>query len=170
MTPAGAQVTVVGLGHTLLGDDAIGVAVVQAFESAYVTPSSVEVVDVGSCGLDLVGYLLDSERLIFVDALVADAPVGTVRTVDQEALLRARPAGPRFNPHEPAICDALALLDLAGRGPREAILVGIVPGSMDVGAALSDAAAAAIPRALEEIVRHLTRFGVGVLPRRVGRV
>jgi hydrogenase maturation protease len=169
MAVAGAQVTVVGLGHTLLGDDAIGVAVVQAFERAFVIPPSVKVVDVGSCGLDLVGYLLDSERLIFVDALVADAPVGTVRTLDQQALLGARPAGPRFNPHEPAICDALELLDLAGRGPSEALLVGIVPGAMDVGAELSDAASAAIPRALEEIVGHLTRFGVG-LTRRAGRV
>ncbi|MDB4945915.1 MAG: (NiFe) hydrogenase maturation protein HypF [Labilithrix sp.] len=156
----GPQVSVVGLGNTLLGDDALGVVVVQALERAYVIPSSVNVVDAGTSGLDLVGYLLDSEHLIFVDAMIADAPPGTVRTVQQAALLAAQPVGPRLSPHEPAISDVLTLLELAGRGPRDAVLVGIVPESTDVGVELSAAAAAAVPYALDEVVRHLGRFGV----------
>lgn len=159
------HVSIVGLGHTLLGDDALGVVVVQALERAYVIPSSVNVVDAGSCGLDLVGYLLDSEHLIFVDALVADAPAGTVRTVLQAELHAAHPTGPRLSPHEPAIHDVLTLLDLAGRGPREAVLVGIVPESTEVGVELSAAATAAVPHALDEVVRHLGRFGIDLSKR-----
>ncbi|HEY0467510.1 MAG TPA: carbamoyltransferase HypF [Polyangiaceae bacterium] len=153
-------VTVVGLGHALLGDDALGLAVVRELEQSFALPPSVTIVDAGSCGLDLVGYLLDSERLIFVDALLATAPPGTIRTVPYDELLAARPSGPRMSPHEPAIHDALSLLDLAGRGPREALLVGIVPDSMDVGVELSPRVSAAVPLALEEVVKHLRRFGV----------
>jgi len=159
-----ARIAVIGLGHALLGDDAVGVAVVAALERSYVIPDSVALVDAGSSGLDLGSYLLDREQVIFVDALVDSAPPGTVRTVGHDELLAARSTGPRLAPHEPAICDALAVVNMAGRGPREALLVGVVPGNMDVGIQLSPLVSAAVPRALDEIVRHLLRFGVELAP------
>ena len=163
-----AAVTVVGLGHALLGDDGLGLAIVRALERDYVLPASVTVVDAGSCGLDLVGYLLDTERLIFVDAVIGTEPPGTVRTIGEAELRAARPSGPRFAPHEPAIHDALALLDLTGHGPKEAILVGIVPASLEVGVKLSSVVAAAVSRAVDEVVGHLERFGLVVPGRERG--
>jgi hydrogenase maturation protein HypF len=159
------RVTIVGLGHALLGDDGLGLAIVRALERDYVIPAAVTLVDAGSCGLDLVGYLLDTERLIFVDAVIGEEPPGTVRTVGEAELRAARPSGPRFAPHEPAIHDALALLDLIGEGLHEALLVGIVPASLEIGVELSAPVAAAVPRAVDEVVRHLARFGV-YMPRR----
>ena len=155
-----ARVAVVGLGHALLGDDALGLAVVRELDRKYAVPATLSVIDAGSSGLDLASYLLDLEQLIFVDALLAGEPPGTVRTFQHAELLAARPAGPRIAPHEPSIHDALALLSLAGRGPREALLVGVVPESMDVGVELSPAALRALPHALDEVVGHLRRFGI----------
>jgi len=162
-----ARVAVVGLGHALLGDDALGLAVVRALDSHYRVPASVAVIDAGTPGLDLAGHLLDCERLIFVDALVGSEPPGTVRTVRHDELLAARPAGPRFSPHEPSIHDALSLLSLAGHGPREAVLVGVVPGSLEVGVELSQTVSEALPRALDEVVGHLQRFGIELERRHV---
>lgn len=158
--------TVVGLGHALLGDDAVGLAVLRALETSYDLPSDVTVVDAGSCGLDLVGHLLDSEHLIFVDAVIGGTP-GTVRTVEETELRAARPSGPRFAPHEPAIHDALALLDLAGHGPRDAVLVGVVPACLEVGTELSAEVARAVPRAVSEVVRRLEDLGLTLVPKEV---
>jgi hydrogenase maturation protein HypF len=154
------RIAVIGLGHALLGDDALGVAVVQALDRTYVVPPSVAVIDAGSCGLDLVHHLLDRDHVIFVDALAEAAPAGTLRTVGRDELWAAKGAGVRLAPHEPAIHDALALASLAGRGPRDAVLVGVVPESLDVGVELSPAVSRALPRAVGEVVRLLSRLGV----------
>ena len=159
------RVAVVGLGHALLGDDALGLAVVQELERVYQVPPSVSVIDGGTAGLDLASHLLDCERLIFVDALVATEPPGTIRTFGHDELSALRPDGPRLAPHEPSIADALALLSLTGRAPLEALLVGIVPECLEVGVELSPVVARAVPRALDEVVGHLKRFGVEVSPR-----
>lgn len=160
-----ARVAVIGIGNALLGDDALGPEAVRALERDYVVPEVVEIVDVGTAGLDLVGYLLDRERVIFVDAIADRAPAGSLRTVGHDELLATPILGPRIAPHEPAIRDALAVADLAGRAPREAVLVGVVPASTDVGIGLSPEVAAVLPRAVDEIVRQLGRFGIAVTPR-----
>lgn len=47
------------------------------------------------------------------------------------------PSGIRVSPHEPTINDALIVLDFAGTAPREVVLVGEVPETLEGGMALS---------------------------------
>ena len=50
--------------------------------------------------------------------------------------------GTRVSPHEQTINDALFVLDVAGTAPRQVVLVGIVPSTLDGGIALSPAVVA----------------------------
>lgn len=147
-----ARVAIFGIGNVLLGDDGVGPFVVRFLENNYDFPDDVIVEDLGTPSLSLPGYLVDHQSVVFIDAIAADAPPGTIRTFTREEIMAVE-RGIRISPHEPSINDALIMLDFAGLGPREVTLVGIVPETLDGGVMLSDAVAAAVPKAAEIAAR-----------------
>ena len=155
------RVAVYGIGNILLGDDGVGPAVAR-YLSAHLDLPDVVVEDLGTPSLDLPSYLLDFEKVIFVDAVAADAPPGTIRTFTREEIMAVAP-GIRVSQHEPSINDALILLDFAGKGPRDVLLVGIVPQTLDGGVELSPAVARAVPLAAEVVKAHMTKVIAGAL-------
>ncbi len=150
---------VLGLGNVLMGDDGFGPAAIRAFEAEYVAGAEVEVVDVGTPGLDLMPWLADVDRVIIVDTIKSDAPPGSVRRYDKADLLRHAPSI-RVGPHDPGVKEALMLLEFAGRAPREVVLIGVVPERLGMSLDLTPAVQAALPLAVDAIVDALERFGV----------
>lgn len=151
-------VAVVGLGNVLVGDDAFGPYVVRLFEAGYDTGPEVRVLDLGTPGLDLVPHLEGLDALIVVDTVSADAEPGTIRLYHKDALL-ARPAPPRTNPHQPGVKETLLRLEVEGAGPRNVLLVGVVPERTETGVGLTPAVRAAAEEALAVIVAELERLG-----------
>jgi hydrogenase maturation protease len=146
-----------------MGDDGLGPSVVRRFEAEYVHDDAVEVVDLGTPGLDLLPWLIDAELVILVDTVKSDRAPGTVILYDKADIMRHAPMQ-RIGPHDPGVKDALFALDFAGRAPREVILIGVVPATTAMGLELSPAVEAAVPRALDEIVKALA--GAGIAARR----
>lgn len=143
-----------GIGNILMGDDGVGPAVVRHLASLSLPPDVI-LEDLGTPSLDLPAYLIGFDTVIFVDAVALDAAPGTIRVFSRNEIM-AVPTGIRVSPHEPSINDALIVLDFAGRAPREVVLVGVVPETLDGGMALSEAVASAVPRAAEIAVAHLS--------------
>lgn len=164
----GTVIYVLGIGNVLMGDDGFGPSVVRAFEAAYDAGAGVEVVDVGTPGLDLMPWLFDTDRVIIVDTVKSDAAPGTIRIYDKAEILKYAPAV-RVGPHDPGVKDALHAVEFAGRGPTEVTLIGVVPAITKMSTALSKPIAAAIPAAIEAIVRTLSRYGHAPI-RRTGAV
>jgi hydrogenase maturation protease len=152
------MISVLGIGNVLMGDDGVGPVAVRAFESEFIVPRDVQVIDLGTPGLDLLPWLADVDRVILVDAVRSDQPAGTVRVYDQADLLRYAPVA-RVGPHDPGVKEALHALEFAGRGPREVALIGVVPESTNMGLELTPAIQAAIPTVLLAIQITLVRFG-----------
>ena len=157
------KLAVYGIGNILLGDDGAGPAVVAHLSSGHVLPPEVTLEDLGTPSLDLPSYLAGYDAVIFIDAVAAGAAPGTIRTYTREEIV-AVPPGIRISPHEPTINDALIVLDFAGTAPRDVVLVGIVPETLDGGVALSAAVAAAVPRAAEVVEREVARRVTYALP------
>jgi hydrogenase maturation protease len=155
------SIFVLGLGNVLMGDDGLGPSVIRRFEAEYVCDSGVEVVDLGTPGLDLLPWLIDAERVILVDTVKSYRPPGSVIVYDKADIMRHAPMQ-RIGPHDPGVKDALFALDFAGRAPREVILVGVVPATTAMGLELSPVVATAVQRAIEEVVRALAAAGVTV--------
>jgi Hydrogenase maturation protease len=63
----------------------------------------------------------------------------------------------RVSPHEPTINDALIVLEFAGTAPREIVLVGVVPETLEGGMAPSARVAGAVGRAGEVVWREAAR-------------
>jgi len=155
---------VLGLGNVLMGDDGFGPAVVHAFEDAYVVVGDhVDVVDLGTPGLDLAPWLADADRVILIDTVKAKLPPGTLRLYDKADLVRATPSI-RAGPHDPGVKEALLALEFAGRSPRELTLVGVVPARIEMGLHLSPAVRAAVPKAVAAVVAALRAAGETVMP------
>lgn len=158
------RVGVVGLGNVLVGDDAFGPYVVRHLESRYDMGPGVEVMDLGTPGLDLAPHLEGLDALIVVDTVHSDGDPGTLKRYDKEALL-SRPSPPRTNPHQPGVKETLLRLEVEGLAPRTVLLVGVVPEQTETGVGLSAAVRAAAWDAVESIVEELMRLGYPVAPR-----
>jgi hydrogenase maturation protease len=76
-------VTVIGIGNTLMGDDGVGVRVAEELLAAGVGPGA-EVVVGSVAGMSLVGHLLDSRHVIFVDAIDAGDEPGSIFRFDPD--------------------------------------------------------------------------------------
>ena len=157
-------IRVIGLGNVLMGDDAFGPYMIQALQASLLLPRAVELLDLGTPGLDLIPFLAGTESIIILDTVRSEGRPGELRRYGREDLLR-QPPGPRLGPHDPGLREALAALELSGTGPREILLIGAIPDSVAMGARLSPAMRQAIEPAVIEVTRELRRRGVRVARR-----
>lgn len=152
---------VLGLGNVLMGDDAFGPAVVRAFDQQYAVDGDVEIVDLGTPGLDLTPWFADARQVIVIDTVNAPLPPGTLRLYEKRDLAQHAPCA-RVSPHDPGVRETVATLEFAGRAPQEITIVGVVPERTALTTELSAPVAAALPAAVEAIVAALERGGFTV--------
>jgi len=155
---------VLGLGNVLMGDDAFGPTVVHAFHQKYEVDGDVEVVDLGTPGLDLTPWFADARHVIVVDTVQAPLPPGTLRLYEKRDLAQHAPCA-RVSPHDPGVRETLATLEFAGRAPEDVTIIGVVPARTALTTTLSAPVAAAVPGAVEAVAAALERSGCTVEPR-----
>src|SRR5512141_1175058 len=78
------RLLVLGLGNVLCGDDGLGAVAISRIRARYEIPEGVSVLDGGTLGLALLPYVEDSEKVILVDAINAEAPPGSFVRLDGE--------------------------------------------------------------------------------------
>jgi hydrogenase maturation protease len=154
-----ARVGVAGIGNVLMGDDAFGPYVVRELQARYSFPPEVELRDLGTPGLDLTAYLEPLTALILVDTVKSTGAAGELRGYRRPDILRHAPL-PRLGPHDPSLKEALLMASLAGGGPGEVLLVGVVPAGVATGVGLSAEVRAAVPSAVAAVVAELDRMGL----------
>jgi hydrogenase maturation protease len=80
-----ANVCVIGMGNTLMGDDGVGVKVAEALASHDLGPG-IEVVAGGTAGMALSRYFAEADAVVVVDAIATDDVPGSVfRFTPEEA-------------------------------------------------------------------------------------
>jgi hydrogenase maturation protease len=134
-------VVVLGLGNVLCGDDGVGVAAVRALEDC--AAPGVHVIDGGTLGLALLDYFDADRALLILDAIAADAPPGTL--VRLEGADVAAAARARLSVHQVGVADLLDAARLTGREPSRLVLLGLVPGSLELAVDLTPPVAARLP-------------------------
>jgi hydrogenase maturation protease len=150
-------VSIIGLGNVFLGDDGFGPLAIETFRCEYAVESvAVEVLDLGTPGLDLAPYLYGRELVIVVDAVHADLPAGILSVFSEDDFAGQR-AKLRITGHDPGLWESLVHLRLAGEAPHELIVLGVSPESCGFAEQISpkllsiaSAAAATIARLLVE--------------------
>ena len=161
------DIRVIGLGNVLMGDDGFGPAVIREFRERYEVGAGVEVVDLGTPGLDLTPWMADAEHVVIVDTVKAKLAPGTLRIYDKADLTRHAPFA-RTGPHDPGVKECVLTLEFAGRAPAHITVVGAVPSECGMSLDLSPALQAAVPVAADAIADALGRHGAAVQRRAAG--
>jgi hydrogenase maturation protease len=152
-------VSVVGIGNVLLGDDGFGPLAVEMFRCEYECGSNVEILDLGTPGLDLAPYLYATDLVVIADAVHAEEKPGTLCVYCEDDLPALR-APLRLTDHDPGVGETLAHLRLAGNAPSEVIIIGVVPESCDLGKGISPSVMSSSSAVVDNIGRLLVERGI----------
>ncbi len=155
-----ANILVLGVGNVLLSDEGAGVRVVEQLQRSYVFPPQVELIDGGTMGLDLLGYLDDKSHLFIVDAIVSTQPPGSVlieKLLDPPAYFRQK-----ISPHQIGLSELLAVAAMQDCLPPAITLFGIVPLDLSTGIGLSREVSGAVGQVVLAVVQELGLLGVEV--------
>ncbi len=145
------RIVVLGIGNSLLGDEGIGIHVAREL-AARELPEGVEVVDGGTAGVALVDYVCEADRLIVVDAILRDAPGGTIFRLAPEEIGRDAPFA--SSPHGIGLLDLLDLAASSGSRP-ESVVFGVVPSHVGWGEELSPELAVAAAEVVRLVLGEL---------------
>lgn len=156
------DVIVLGLGNVLCTDDGAGVAALHQFRRGYDAPG-VQCLDGGTLGLSLLPQLEGAEQLFLLDAVLADAPPGTLVRLEGDEVGPAVYA--RLSPHQIGVSDLLDGARLLGRYPTRVVLLGVVPASIALGIERTAAVRAALPDLVRLLVDELVAIGCRPVPR-----
>ena len=152
------HVLILGLGNPLLGDEGIGVRVVEELQGLEL-PDGVTVVEGGTAGLGLVDLMKGYQKVIIVDAADMGHPPGcVVRFTPLEAQLKTVEAP--LSLHQIGLGEALTLAEALEVAPAERIIIGVQPSQVEMGAGLSPEVERAIPKIIRTILSELDATGI----------
>ncbi|MEV6162433.1 hydrogenase maturation protease [Streptomyces sp. NPDC052052] len=153
-----ATTLVAGVGNVFLGDDGFGVETVRHLASRSL-PRHVEALDIGVRGVHLAYQLLDGyDTLILIDATRRGGDPGTLYLIEADRPGRIEPQEALLDGHRMSPDAVLTLLGTLCEGtgclpPRRTLVVGCEPARVDEGIGLSDPVAAAVPEAVNMVLR-----------------
>jgi hydrogenase maturation protease len=152
MTTSDAHILVLGLGNTLLTDEAVGVRVLENLAAKKESEThELKLLDGGTMGLTLLVEMEDAEAMIIIDSAYLNAAPGTVQVFEGEEMdlfLRTRSR----NAHDIGLDDLMDALSLRQAVPHKRALSGVQPADLSVGETLTDAVAQAVPEAASRVV------------------
>jgi hydrogenase maturation protease len=148
---------VIGLGSPLMGDDGLGLLALEALRQSPAFEPEPLFVDGGTWGMNLLPFIERAERLLLIDAIRAGARPGEVVVIEREALPRG--LGIKLSPHQIDLQEVLALAELRGRLPREAVAIGLEPERVELGVGVGPAVARGLDALLERIAARLLAWG-----------
>jgi hydrogenase maturation protease len=147
---------VLALGNLLLGDDGVGLALLERIARYAEWGPAVELVDGGTAGLSLLGQLDGRTGLLVLDAVGLGAAPGTVHVLGLDDVLgMGRRAG---TAHEGNASELLQAAMLLGTVPARVVVVGVEPEVLRTGIGLSEPVSAALDAATRTAVRQLERL------------
>lgn len=156
--PARASVLVLCVGSSLMGDDGVGLAVLERLRDGW-TLDGAELVDGGTWGMNVLPAIESAERLLLVDAIRAGKEPGAVVRLDGDEIPRF--FATKLSPHQIDLKEVLALAELRGTLP-EVVALGVEPGRVELSTELSPEVEGALPELVRRAVAVLRGWGVAV--------
>lgn len=157
------RVVILGIGNLLLSDEGVGVRALEALWSSHQIPPEVNLIDGGTSAMEFLEDLEAVDLLIVLDAIQAKRPPGTfIRLSGDEVPVFFRTM---LSPHQIGLSEVLASLELLGRAPREAVVLGVVPLTLKTAMKLSAPVEARLPDLVMAAVRELEARGIYLRPR-----
>ena len=145
------DILVLGVGNLLLKDEGVGIHVIQALEKEGLPPN-VSLMDGGTGGLHLIGWIQDYNRIIMVDATLDHNPPGPIRLIRPHY---APDFPPLMSAHEIGLRDMIEAMILTEKLPDIQLIVVSAEDINEVGMDLTPVVQVAVPKVVEMIKQIL---------------
>jgi hydrogenase maturation protease len=157
MSTNSKRTVVIGLGNPLMGDDGLGLVVLERLHNEYTGAPDVELVDGGTWGMNLLPVIEDAGRVILIDAIDVGATPGTPVRLERARLPRY--LATKISPHQVDLRDVLGLAELRGTLPNDTIALGLQPQRVAFGEGLSDVIRCRVDDLVTLVVQELAARG-----------
>lgn len=129
-------VVVLGLGNPLMGDEGIGVSLVERLANLAADYPSVDFLDAGTGGLSVLHDIEGRRKAIFIDCAFMDEEPGVIRRFTPEEV-RTRKVLAHQSLHEADLIQIIEIARQLGQAPEEIVIFGIQPQRVELVQGLS---------------------------------
>jgi hydrogenase maturation protease len=141
------EILVMGVGNYLMGDEGIGVHIIQEMEKMNL-PDYLDILDGGTGGFLLMNYFDEYQNIIFVDATMDGKPAGSI-TVTEPKFASDFPSA--LSVHDVGLKDMIEAVYLSEKVPRMHLITISIDEIRPMTLELSAAVQAAIPQTIQNI-------------------
>jgi len=145
------SVLVLGIGNVLMGDEGIGVHVVNRLQELDL-PDHLTCLDGGTGGFALLGAMGEARRIVMIDATIDGAPSGSVRRLCPRF---SRDYPRTLTAHDIGLKDLLDVLYLTDSAPDVTLFAVSIEALQEVGAPLSSELSARVPEFVALVLEEL---------------
>ena len=150
------KAAVIGIGNILLGDEGVGVRIIEELKKLEL-PEGVEVHDGATSGIAILNFLEGVDRAIIVDAVKGGGEPGTVyRFKIEEALENNEMISLHDIDFTLAYRVTRDIIDL----PEDIVVIGVEPEKIENSLELSEKVSNAIPEVLNKILEELRAYNL----------
>ena len=129
------EITILGIGNTILTDEGFGVRVVEFLRENYTFPENVQLVDGGTLGVELTHFVIGTQKLLIIDSIDGGVEPGTTFHLRDGEILSHFTQ--KISAHEIGIQDILTMLEISGKKIPRVELIGVQPYSLEAGIELT---------------------------------
>ena len=119
--------------------------------------------DGGIWGMRLLPHIEEADRLLVIDAVRTGTAPGTLVRLERQDI--PRHLRTKISPHQIDLSEVFAVAELRGKFPREAVVLGIEPASIDAYMEISPEVRSTFPMLIEAVERQLEAWGHRLVPR-----
>jgi len=135
---------VLGIGNILLRDEGVGIHIIKGLEEEGYNKA--DLMDGGTGGFHLMGFIQSYEIVIIIDASLDDFPAGNVRILHPKY---AKDFPRQLSAHEIGLKDLLDSAFLLGNMPQIYLIAISIKDFQEMGVELTPEVARAVPSAIE---------------------
>jgi len=150
------QITVLGVGNILMQDEGFGVRVVEQLLEQYHFPDWVQVLDGGTLGMELLRFLIGTDKLIIVDAVSGELSPGSLYQFNHEEVKAYFKE--KVSMHELGIQDVLEVMNVLEKPAEEIRILGVQPLTIDIGLEMTPLVAKQVESVVEKVVMILKEW------------
>ena len=140
------NILVLGIGNILLKDEGVGIHVVSKLEKEGYPEA--DLMDGGTGGFHLLGFIQSYKTVILVDAALDDFPAGHVRVLHPKY---AKDFPRQLSAHEIGLKDLLDAAFLLGNMPEIRLVAVSIKDFQDMGMQITPEIKAAIPEVVKQV-------------------
>ncbi len=148
---------VIGVGNPLMGDDGLGIATVARLAAEWPASDSLEFVDGGTWGMNLLPMIESARRVLILDAIDRGLAPGTPITLERDEIPRYFAI--KLSPHQLDLREVLAVAELRGTLPKDTVAIGVQPERVELSLSLSPSVTAAVDALIASANARLAEWG-----------